>query len=87
MAPRNGWNDYQKLVLNKLDDHSNSLEDLNKEVKSIRITDVPNLQVEIAMLKIKAGIWGAVAGAIPAALAVVYVWLQYSPAVAATVTK
>lgn len=68
MAQKNGWNSYQKLVLEKLDDHSTALDGLNKEVKSIRVTDIPNLQVEIAMLKIKAGIWGAMAGAVPALL-------------------
>jgi hypothetical protein len=76
MAPRNGWNSYQKLVLNRLDDHSKALEDLNKEVQSIRVTDIPSLQVEIAMLKIKAGAWGAVAGGIPGILAVAYVWMS-----------
>ena len=75
MAGRNGWNSYQKLVMDKLEEHTDALKDLGVEVTSIRVVDIPALQVEIAMLKIKAGLWGATAGAIPGALAVLYVWL------------
>jgi len=87
MVPRNGWNSYQKLVLDKLDEHSESLKSLGDEMNSIRIKDVPALQVEIAMLKIKAGMWGAIAGMVPAALAVVYIWLQYGTYLSAAVVN
>lgn len=78
MAARNGWNSYQKLVLDKLADHSRSLETVSGELLALRTKDIPGLQVEIAMLKIKAGMWGAAAGAIPGALAVLYVWLDHA---------
>lgn len=70
MSARNGWNSYQRLVLDKL-------QGLDSDVKHIRVKDIPGLQVEIAALKVKAGIWGAVAGLIPAALAIMYMWIHY----------
>lgn len=76
MASKNGWDSYQKLVLDKLEDHATTLHSLDVEIKSIRAKDIPSLQIEIAMLKLKAGMWGATAGAIPGLMAVVYVWLQ-----------
>jgi len=63
MTETNGWSQYQKLVMDKLGEHDdkfNSLED-----KLMRI------QVDIATLKVKAGVWGGVAGLIPVVVAIV----------------
>jgi len=63
MTETNGWSQYQKLVMDKLGEHDdkfNSLED-----KLVRI------QVDIATLKVKAGVWGGVAGLIPVVVAIV----------------
>ena len=63
MTEANGWSQYQKLVMDKLGEHDdkfNSLED-----KLMRI------QVDIATLKVKAGVWGGVAGLIPVVVAIV----------------
>lgn len=79
MAGRNGWSEYQKLVLSRLDGQDRSLTELGNEVKELRSKDVVDLKVEIAMLKVKAGLWGAAAGAVPGALAVLYVWLDRAP--------
>lgn len=64
----NGWSKYQKLVLQELKDTKGQTLALASEVKSIRTTDIPALQVEIATLKVKAGIWGGLVGLIPAAI-------------------
>lgn len=56
--PRAGdWVEYQRLVLAELERHSLSLTDIAK--------DVSNVKTEIALLKLKSGLWGAVAGMIP----------------------
>ena len=63
MTEANGWPQYQKLVMDKLGEHDdkfNSIED-----KLMRI------QVDIATLKVKAGVWGGVAGLIPVGVAIV----------------
>ncbi len=61
MSP--GWEGYERLVMSKL-------EDLGADIH--RVEDkVEALLIDVAMLKVKAGVWGAVAGLIPASVAVV----------------
>ena len=67
------WDGYQRLVVSKLDDHSRALEALNADIKAIRVTDVPALQVEIGALKVKAGMWGAMAGLVPT---MIFAWFS-----------
>lgn len=52
----NGWTQYQKLVLAEL-------ERLGDEYKEIKNT-LSEIQLEIAMLKVKSGLWGALAGVV-----------------------
>ena len=63
MAETNGWNQYQKLVMDKLGEHDEKFTSI--EDKLMRI------QVDIATLKVKAGVWGGVAGLIPVVIAIV----------------
>jgi len=58
----NGWSEYEKLVLNELERHNNLIEGIRKDVSDIRS--------EIAMLKVKSGLWGMLGAAIPLAVAV-----------------
>ena len=58
----NSWNEWQKLVLDKLD----TIDEVKDDVKEIMTNDLPHIREEIATLKVKAGIWGAIAGALPA---------------------
>lgn len=58
----NGWSEYEKLVLNELERHNNLIEGIRKDVSDIRS--------EIAMLKVKSGLWGMMGAAIPLALAI-----------------
>ena len=44
----NGWGEYSKLVLQKLQDHEVLLKDINEALIQVR--------VEIAMLKVKSGV-------------------------------
>jgi len=60
----NGWNKYQELVLKSLDKHDLVLEKISDELTQIK--------VETGQLKVKAGLWGAVAGAIPALTVVLF---------------
>lgn len=50
----NGWNEYQLLVLDKL-------EGLQNKVDQQR-NDITDLKVDIGQLKVKSGVWGAIAG-------------------------
>ena len=64
----NGWAQYSKLVMLKLDEHQKLLETMNIELTKIH--------VEIAMLKVKSGIWGFAAGAIPALFIILNQWAK-----------
>jgi len=57
---RNGWNEYEKLVLDKLD----KLEQGHGELRAA----VASIKTDLAVQKVKAGMWGALAGAVPAAV-------------------
>lgn len=63
----NGWTQYQKLVLAELERHSKQLEALNSQLNK----QMSDLQVEIATLKVKSGVWGLLGGLIPVLVFVV----------------
>lgn len=61
MNESNGWSAYERLVMDKLDTLEEELHGLDEKVTLLRI--------DVAQLKIKAGVWGAVAGMVPALIA------------------
>jgi len=52
----NGWEQYQKLVLSELEKHGDRLEKMSEQMMKHG--------EELAQLKVKAGIWGAVSGTV-----------------------
>lgn len=60
----NGWSEYQRLVLSKLDD-------LTSEVRDLR-EDQQQTKIDVAMLQVKAGVFGVVGGLLPFGLFVAY---------------
>ena len=63
MAETNGWDQYQKLVIDKLGEHDEKFSSIESKLMKI--------QVDLATLKVKAGIWGGIAGMIPVVIAIV----------------
>ena len=63
MTDTNGWNQYQKLVMDKLDEHNEKFTNIESKLTQI--------QVDIATLKVKAGVWGGIAGLVPVVLGLV----------------
>lgn len=61
---RNGWPEYQRLVMAKLE----SLEAGQKETRG----DIANLRVDMGVMKVKAGMFGAIAGTVPTALGILW---------------
>lgn len=55
MSESNGWTEYSRLVLSELEKHGERLEKLSEQM--IKHGE------ELAQLRVKAGIWGAVSGA------------------------
>ena len=60
----NGWNEWSRHVLAELERHNSLLMGLDEKLNAIRI--------ELTTLKIKAGLWGMLAGAVPAIAVVIY---------------
>lgn len=67
----NGWSRYEKLVLEKLDT-------LERNVGALHEAQVL-LRIDVARLKVKSGLWGGIAGFIPAVIGVTLVILTGSP--------
>ena len=63
MTETNGWDQYQKLVIDKLGDHDEKFTSIESKLMKI--------QVDLATLKVKAGVWGGLAGMIPVVIAIV----------------
>ena len=63
MTEINGWPQYQKLVMDKLGEHDEKFTSIEDKLMKI--------QVDIATLKVKAGVWGGLAGLIPVVVAIV----------------
>ena len=63
MAEQNGWDQYQKLVIDKLGEHDEKFTSIDSKLTKI--------QIDIATLKVKAGVWGGIAGLIPVVIATV----------------
>ena len=63
MAETNGWDQYQKLVIDKLGEHDEKFTSIESKLMKI--------QVDLATLKVKACVWGGLAGMIPVVIAIV----------------
>ena len=76
-VPAPGWNEYKLLVLDQIERLSRQVTELERKVDAFRADDIASVKVDIALLKQKAGLWGAVAGLIPSALAALIWWLSH----------
>lgn len=62
------WSAYEKLVLGELDSLKTRLDGVDEKLVLVRI--------DVAQLKVKAGMWGAAAGLIPALVTAFVVFVQ-----------
>lgn len=72
-----GWSEYKLLVLDKLEMVCAQIKELEHKVDSFRSDDIAGVKVDIALLKQKAGMWGAIAGLVPSLIAAVVWWLTH----------
>jgi hypothetical protein len=69
-AIQNGWNEYAKFVIKELERLNENQESMTRAHNDHRMETqrgMSELKTDIAMLKLKSGIWGFAAGALPAA--------------------
>lgn len=64
----NGWDEWGIYVIKQLEGLTESLEGLQKDVRGIH--------VEIATLKVKSGLWGAVGALVPVSVALAFMLLK-----------
>jgi hypothetical protein len=69
-----GWGEYRKLILAEIERLSAAVNDVNRKLDAFRADDISGLKVDLAMLKVKAGVWGALGGLLSAiGAALIYV--------------
>jgi hypothetical protein len=62
--PSDGWDEYRRLVLGEITRISNALDTMNAKLERFHNDEIAQLKVDIAMLQVKSGVWGAAAGVI-----------------------
>lgn len=67
------WGEYRALVLEEMKRLNSGIESVNRKIDDLRSADIAEVKAQIAVLQFKSGLWGALAGAIPSAMAVIYV--------------
>ncbi len=71
-----GWTEYRRLVLGQLEKLEGSISRLDGKLESFRNSEIAELKVEVAMLKVKAGLWGAIGATIPTIGALLWMSLK-----------
>lgn len=74
--PPNGWSRFERVIVYRLDKLDQDLVGVRTEISKLRDDEISKLKIELAMLKVKSGVWGAAAGFLPAALVVIYLVLS-----------
>lgn len=61
-----GWSEYRKLVISELERLGRMIAVVDSKVDALNTSEISQLKVEVAMLKVRCAIIGAVFGTIPA---------------------
>jgi hypothetical protein len=56
------WTEYRRLILAELQRINAAVAEVDHKVDRMRSDDISQLKVEVAMLQVKAGVWGGAAG-------------------------
>lgn len=70
------WTEYGRLVVSQLESLRKEIERLNSKIDDIQVDQMSSIWAQIAVLQFKAGLWGALAGAIPGCVAAIYFILK-----------
>ena len=58
-----GFDEYRRLILENLEQLRREISRVGLKVDALRETDLASMKVDIALLKFKASMWGALGGA------------------------
>lgn len=62
MTHEEGWIEHRKLILNELQRLTTEVGNIREKLDTFRQEDVADLRTEIALLKLKSSLWGAILG-------------------------
>lgn len=60
--PPENWGEYRRLILSELERIGRDLEVLNDKLDKFRQDEISKIKIDVAMLKVKAGVWGMLGG-------------------------
>lgn len=66
------WGEYRRLILQELQRLHEGISEVKGQIGILHASDLAGIKSEIAVLKFKSGVWGFLAGAIPATAAALY---------------
>jgi hypothetical protein len=69
------WGTYRRLILAEIQRVSRDIEAINQKLDRFRESDLQEIKVDIAMLKVKASAWGGLAGLIAALVMLLGGWI------------
>lgn len=70
------WGEYRRLILQELQRLHDGIAEVKGQIGMLHTSDIATLKAEIAVLKFKSGVWGFMAGAIPASVVALYMVLH-----------
>lgn len=74
MAEGNGWDEYRKLVMTEITRLTSEIRNERNNARTVQqhmFDRMTEMEKELAMLKVRCGIWGLMGGLIPAVSALV----------------
>lgn len=64
------WTEYRKLVVQELERLDHSISQLSTKIDEFMRGDISKIKIDIAMLQVKAGVWGVLGGVLTVLAAV-----------------
>lgn len=70
------WGEYRRLILQELQRLHDGINEVKSQITALHASEIASIKAEIAVLQIKSGVWGFIAGAVPSAVAIFYIFLS-----------
>lgn len=68
--------EWRESVKGALEQLTQLIEELRAQLTALRTSEISDMKAQLAVLQVKSGVWGFIAGAIPSAIAVIYVLVK-----------
>jgi len=78
MAPdaQGDWGEYRRLILQELQRLHDGIGEVKSQISALHSSEIASIKAQIAVLQFKSGVWGFLAGAVPSAVAVIYMLMR-----------